>query len=49
MDAKALGCEVIVAGNMQSVRARALKFRDGYLVKSGDPSDSSSAHLATSR
>jgi ribosomal protein uS3 len=37
MDAHALGCEVVVAGKMRSARAQALKFRDGYMVKSGDP------------
>jgi small subunit ribosomal protein S3e len=39
MDAKALGCEVVVAGKMRSARAQALKFRAGYMVKSGDPSE----------
>jgi small subunit ribosomal protein S3e len=39
MDANAQGCEVVVAGKMRSARAQALKFRDGYMVKSGDPAE----------
>jgi small subunit ribosomal protein S3e len=39
MEAKALGCEVVIAGKMRSARAQALKFRDGYMVKSGDPKE----------
>jgi ribosomal protein uS3 len=38
MDAGARGCEVVIAGKMRSARAQAMKFRDGYMVKSGDPS-----------
>ena len=38
MDAGARGCEVIIAGKMRSARAQAMKFREGYMVKSGDPS-----------
>jgi ribosomal protein S3 len=37
MDAGARGCEVVVAGKMRSARAQAMKFREGYMVKSGDP------------
>jgi small subunit ribosomal protein S3e len=39
MEANAQGCEVVVAGKMRSVHAQALKFRDGYTVKSGDPAE----------
>jgi ribosomal protein uS3 len=39
MEANAQGCEVVVAGKMRSDRAQALKFRDGYMVKSGDPAE----------
>lgn len=38
MDAGARGCEVVISGKMRSARAQALKFREGYMVKSGDPS-----------
>jgi ribosomal protein uS3 len=39
MEAKARGCEVVVSGKMRSARAQALKFKEGYMVKSGDPSE----------
>lgn len=38
MGAGALGCEVVIAGKMRGARAQCLKYRDGYMVKSGDPS-----------
>lgn len=38
MDAGARGCEVVISGKMRSARAQAMKFREGYMVKSGDPS-----------
>jgi len=38
MEAGARGCEIVVAGKMRSARAQAMKFRDGYMIKSGDPS-----------
>ena len=38
MDAGARGCEVVISGKMRGARAQALKFREGYMVKSGDPS-----------
>ncbi|KAH0787952.1 ribosomal protein S3 [Histomonas meleagridis] len=38
MDAGARGCEVVISGKMRSARAAAMKFREGYMVKSGDVS-----------
>merc|ERR1719478_1795143 len=31
------GCEVIVSGKMRAQRAKAMKFRDGYLISTGEP------------
>lgn len=39
MDAGALGCEVCISGKMRSARAACMKFKDGYMVKSGHPSE----------
>jgi ribosomal protein uS3 len=36
MDNEAKGVEVIVAGKMRGQRAKAMKFRDGYMIKSGN-------------
>merc|ERR1719223_1907343 len=33
----ATGCEVIVSGKLRAQRAKAMKFKDGYLISSGDP------------
>lgn len=30
------GCEVIISGKLRAARAKAMKFREGYMVKSGD-------------
>lgn len=38
MESDAKGCEVIVSGKLRSQRAKAMKFRDGYMIKSGQPS-----------
>lgn len=35
MDAGAKGCEVIISGKLRAQRAKAMKFREGYMVKSG--------------
>ena len=35
MEAGAKGVEVVVAGKLRGQRAKAMKFRDGYMVKSG--------------
>ncbi|EFA80983.1 40S ribosomal protein S3 [Heterostelium album PN500] len=34
----AKGCEVIVSGKLRAQRAKAMKFTDGYMIKSGQPS-----------
>merc|ERR1712178_492645 len=31
------GCEVIVSGKLRAQRAKSMKFRDGYMIKSGQP------------
>lgn len=33
----ATGCEVIVSGKLRAQRAKTMKFRDGYLISTGDP------------
>eukprot|EP00882_Tetradesmus_deserticola_P000123 GHRQ01000137.1.p1 GENE.GHRQ01000137.1~~GHRQ01000137.1.p1 ORF type:complete len:273 (+),score=77.91 GHRQ01000137.1:116-820(+) len=37
MESGAKGCEVIVSGKLRAQRAKAMKFKDGYMVSSGDP------------
>mmetsp|Transcript_4446 Transcript_4446/g.6648 ORF Transcript_4446/g.6648 Transcript_4446/m.6648 type:complete len:236 (+) Transcript_4446:55-762(+) len=37
MDNGAKGCEVIVSGKLRAQRAKAMKFKDGYMIKSGQP------------
>ncbi|GBF91296.1 40S ribosomal protein S3 [Raphidocelis subcapitata] len=37
MESGAKGCEVIVSGKLRAARAKAMKFKDGYMVFSGDP------------
>jgi len=36
MENGAKGVEVIISGKMRAARAKAMKFRDGYMIKSGD-------------
>lgn len=36
MESGANGCEVVVSGKLRGQRAKSMKFRDGYMVKSGD-------------
>lgn len=38
MEAGAKGCEVVVSGKLRAQRAKAMKFRDGYMISSGQPS-----------
>jgi small subunit ribosomal protein S3e len=38
MEAGAKGCEVVVSGKLRAQRAKAQKFRDGYMISSGQPS-----------
>jgi len=36
MDNHAKGCELVISGKMGQQRAKAMKFRAGYMIKSGD-------------
>jgi len=36
MENGAKGCEIVITGKLRAARAKAMKFRDGYMVKSGD-------------
>uniref|UniRef100_A0A7S1PF34 Small ribosomal subunit protein uS3 n=1 Tax=Percolomonas cosmopolitus TaxID=63605 RepID=A0A7S1PF34_9EUKA len=37
MDAGATGCEIIVSGKLRAQRASAMKFREGYMLRTGHP------------
>jgi len=37
MENGAKGCEVIISGKMNAQRAKVMKFRDGYLISTGEP------------
>ncbi|KAL2533260.1 40S ribosomal protein S3-2 [Abeliophyllum distichum] len=37
MDNKAKGCEVIISGKLRAQRAKTMKFKDGYMISSGQP------------
>ena len=37
MESGAKGCEVIVSGKLRAQRAKAMKFKDGFMVSSGHP------------
>jgi len=37
MRAGATGCEVVVSGKLRAQRAKVMKFRDGYLISTGEP------------
>jgi len=37
MENGAKGCEVIISGKLRAQRAKAMKFRDGYLISTGEP------------
>lgn len=37
MESGAKGCEVIVTGKLRAARAKAMKFKDGYMISSGAP------------
>ena len=39
MEAGAKGCEVIVTGKLRAARAKAMKFKDGYMISSGQPTE----------
>merc|ERR1712137_1305032 len=36
MESGAKGCEVIVSGKLRAARAKAMKFKDGYMISSGN-------------
>ena len=36
MENGAKGCEVIISGKLRAQRAKAMKFKDGYMLKSGN-------------
>ncbi|XP_057456645.1 40S ribosomal protein S3-3-like [Lotus japonicus] len=37
MESGAKGCEVIVSGKLRAQRAKSMKFKDGYMISSGQP------------
>jgi len=37
MESGAKGCEVTVSGKLRAQRAKSMKFKDGYMIKSGQP------------
>lgn len=37
MESGAKGCEVIVSGKLRAQRAKSMKFRDGYMIATGQP------------
>ena len=37
MENGAKGCEVVISGKLLAQRAMAMKFRDGYLISTGEP------------
>merc|ERR1712187_74495 len=37
MENGATGCEVVISGKLRAQRAKAMKFRDGYLISTGEP------------
>jgi len=37
MESGAKGCEVTVSGKLRAQRAKSMKFRDGYMIRSGNP------------
>jgi len=39
MENGAKGCEVVVSGKLSAQRAKTMKFKDGYLISSGDPKE----------
>merc|ERR1719320_3173 len=45
MESGAKGCEVVVSGKLRGQRAKAMKFVDGLMIHSGDPSTLSSIAL----
>merc|ERR1712127_1095860 len=50
MENGAKGCEVVISGKLRAQRAKAMKFKDGYLISTGEPKnhyiDMSVRHVA---
>lgn len=38
MESGANGCEIIISGKLRAQRAKSMKFKDGYLISTGEPS-----------
>jgi small subunit ribosomal protein S3e len=36
MESGAKGCEIIISGKLRAQRAKSMKFKDGYMIKTGD-------------
>mmetsp|Transcript_21434 Transcript_21434/g.31869 ORF Transcript_21434/g.31869 Transcript_21434/m.31869 type:complete len:301 (+) Transcript_21434:68-970(+) len=36
MESEAKGCEIIISGKLRAQRAKSMKFKDGYMITSGD-------------
>jgi len=49
MEAGAKGCEIIISGKLRAQRAKSMKFKDGYMIKTGEAAkvfiDSAVRHL----
>ncbi len=45
MESGAKGCQIKISGKLRGQRAKAMKFRDGYMVKSGQTSRGASSRL----
>eukprot|EP00922_Rhytidocystis_sp_ex-Travisia-forbesii_P070634 GHVS01105483.1.p1 GENE.GHVS01105483.1~~GHVS01105483.1.p1 ORF type:complete len:235 (+),score=15.24 GHVS01105483.1:135-839(+) len=39
MESGAKGCEVVVSGKRRAQRAKSMKFRDGYMIATGEPAE----------
>lgn len=39
MESQAKGCEVIVSGKLRGQRAKSMKFVDGLMIHSGEPTN----------
>jgi small subunit ribosomal protein S3e len=39
MESEAKGCEIIISGKLRTQRAKSMKFRDGYMIKAGQPAN----------
>merc|ERR1719218_345265 len=37
MENGAKGCKVVISGKLRAQRAKVMKFRDGYLISTGEP------------